>query len=156
MLTGFVQYRGMESVLIELPAPTLNALHRIARQDDIPVVQVLRDAILRDLHDREKAQAAANTNRPDLPSLKALVADDFTYSRSWAELQSRLADKGYILQETDGRVCLHNLPANLRICKISDLGFSHVDLMRKFRQPFLQHSHRWLYERNAHGVVAQR
>jgi len=146
----------MESVLVELPAPTLNALHQIARQDDIPVVQVLRNAIFRDLQYREKAQTSANTNRPDLKPLKATIADDFTYSHSWAELQSRLAEKGYSLRETNGRICLHDLTGNQRICRVSDLGVSLVDLMRKFRQPFLRHSHRWLYERNAHGVAARR
>lgn len=92
----------MESVLVKLPAPTLAALHQIAKQDDISVGQILRDAVNRDLLRREKAKTPVRADERIVAPLRALLADDFAYSTDWAELRSRLASKGYMLRE----VCL--------------------------------------------------
>ncbi len=141
-----MQNVGMESVLVKLPAPTLDALSRIAKQDDVSVGQILRDAVNRDLRRREKAKKPVRVDERLVAPLRALLADDFAYSKSWAELQNRLAKKGYMLREAGGGLCLHSTNGN-RVCKGSDLGYGYASLLRKFQHPFPGHRHKWLSER---------
>ncbi|MCF6316021.1 MAG: hypothetical protein L3J30_07005 [Marinosulfonomonas sp.] len=136
----------MESVLIKLPALTLDALSRIAKQDDVSIGQILRDAVNRDLRRREKTKKPVRVDEQLVAPLRALLADDFAYSTNWAELQSRLAKKGYMLREAGGGLCLHTQNGG-RVCKGSELGYGYASLMRKFQHSFPGHSHKWLSER---------
>ncbi len=136
----------MESVLVKLPATTLEALNRIARQEDVSVGQIIRDALNRDFRRREKAKKPVRADERLVAPLRALLADDFAYAESWADLQSRLAGKGYSLREAGGGLCLHRLNGE-RICKGSELGYGYASLMRKFQRPFPGHRHKWLSDR---------
>ncbi len=136
----------MESVFVKLPAPTLEALNRIARQEDVSVGQVIRDALSRDFRRREKAKNVRRADERLVAPLRALLADDFAYAESWADLQNRLAGKEYSLREAGGGLCLHHLNG-ARICKGSELGYGYASLMRKFGRPFPGHRHKWLSDR---------
>ncbi len=136
----------MESVFVKLPAPTLEALNRIARQEDVSVGQVIRDSLSRDFRRREKAKNVRRADERLVAPLRALLADDFAYAESWADLQNRLAGKGYSLREAGGGLCLHHLNG-ARICKGSELGYGYASLMRKFGRPFPGHRHKWLSDR---------
>ena len=136
----------MEPVFVKLPAVTLEALNRIARQEDVSVGQIIRDALNRDFRRREKAKKPVRADERLVAPLRALLADDFAYAVSWADLQNRLAGKGYCLREAGGGLCLHHLNGG-RICKGSELGYGYASLMRKFRKPFPGHRHKGLSER---------
>lgn len=137
----------MEEVRLRLPAETLMALQRIARQEDQTPGQVIRDAISRDLRRRARAR---NPNRGDeqlVAPLRALLADDLAYARSWGDLSARLAAKGFRLQASGGGLALYRIRDNQRLCKSSELGYSYSRLMRRLRAPFPGHPHRYLFDR---------
>ncbi|WP_457649744.1 ribbon-helix-helix domain-containing protein [Profundibacter sp.] len=136
----------MESVLVKLPATTLEALNRIARQEDVSVGQIIRNALNRDFRRREKAKKPVRADERLVAPLRALLADDFAYAESWTDLQNRLAGKGYSLREAGGGLCLHRQNGE-QICKGSELGYGYASLMRKFQRPFPGHRHKWLSDR---------
>ncbi|MCK4711552.1 MAG: hypothetical protein KAT26_01600 [Marinosulfonomonas sp.] len=137
----------MESLVLKLSAPTLAALEMLAGQDDVSIGQIVRDAINRDLRRREKAKTPVRADERLVAPLRALLADDFAYSNSWADLQQRLATKGYTLREAGGGLCLHEANGGHRICKGSELGYGYGQLARKFQRPFPGHSHKRLFKR---------
>jgi len=150
LLTMIGKAAVMESVFVKLPAPAVEALNRIARQEDVSVGQIIRDALNRDFRRREKAKKSVRADERLVAPLRALLADDFAYAESWADLQNRLAGKGYSLREAGGGLCLHHLNGE-RICKGSELGYGYASLMRKFQRPFPGHHHKWLADKKPGG-----
>jgi Arc/MetJ-type ribon-helix-helix transcriptional regulator len=131
----------MERLELSLPADYVAALDRIARAEDVSRGQVIRDAIRRDLKRREKAKTPVRADERLVAPLRALLAEDFAYARDWSDLQSRLAAKGYRLQEAGGGLALHALDGR-RLCKGSELGYGYALLVRKFGAPLPGHAHR--------------
>ncbi len=137
----------MDIISVKLPEPTRLALEKIADADDVSIGQVIRDAIARDLKRRHKAKTPVRVDERLVAPLRALLADDFAYAKTWDDLQTRLGGKGYVLREAGGGLCLYRAAQNQRVCKGSELGYSYATLMRKFNQPFPNHSHRYLYHK---------
>lgn len=50
----------MESVTFNLPAPTLDALKEISERDKISVAQILRAAIVKEVHRRKPEEATVH------------------------------------------------------------------------------------------------
>lgn len=135
------------TVMFSLPETTLDALRKIAGDEDIAIEHVLQGAIRRDLFRRSRAKKAVRTDSLPVAPLRALLADDFAFSKTWDDLQKRLRAKGYILREAGAGLALHKQPCGTRVCKASDLGNSYARLMRRFLTPFPNHSHRYLPEK---------
>lgn len=143
----------LNDVHLKLPGPMLAAARQRARELDVTVGQLMRDALAADL--ARAAKTAKTPNRADeqlVGPLRSLLAVDFAAARGWAELGERLAAKGYALREAGGGLALHRHPGGQRICKASELGFAYSALMRQFRAPFPGHSHGHLTARIL-GVV---
>ncbi|RBI85542.1 hypothetical protein DRV85_07315 [Rhodosalinus halophilus] len=131
----------MERLELRLPPDYVAALDPIAHAEDVSRGQVIRDAIRRDLKRREKAKTPVRADERLVAPLRALLAEDFAYARDWSDLQSRLAAKGYRLQEAGGGLALHALDGR-RLCKGSELGYGYALLVRKFGAPLPGHAHR--------------
>ena len=87
----------METVTLKLPGVTLRALSAIARDEDVTVGQIVRSAVERDLGRREKAKTTNRADEAIVAPLRALLADDFAYSKGWDDLIRRIGSKGYAL-----------------------------------------------------------
>jgi hypothetical protein len=79
---------------VTLAPATWSALERCARDDDVTIGQIIRDAIDRELYRRSRAKKAVRPDERLIAPLRALLADDFAYARSWSDLASRLGTKG--------------------------------------------------------------
>ncbi len=136
------------AVQLRLPEPMLRAASEIAREADITVGQLVRVALEAELKRRRKA--AKTPNRAEerlLASLRTLLARDLAVAQGWADLQARLAAKGFAFREAGGGLALHSHPEGTRLCKASELGHSYGSFMRRFGAPFPGHSHRHLEAR---------
>lgn len=125
-----------ETLTLKLPQATLTALRRIAADDDVSVGQVIRAAIARDLTRRSQAKTPVRADERLVAPLRALLADDFAYAKTWGELQSRIAAKGYGLAESGGGLILFDRLSGARMCKGSELGYGYASLLRRFMTPF--------------------
>lgn len=125
-----------ETLTLKLPPATLTALRRIAAEDDVSVGQVIRAVIARDLKRRSQAKTPVRADERLVASLRALLADDFAYAKTWGELQSRIAAKGYGLAESGGGLILFDRMSGARMCKGSELGYGYASLLRCLRTPF--------------------
>ena len=120
---------------MKFPQVTLDALTKIAEEEDVSFGQVIRDAVKRDLFRRGRAKRAIRPDERLVAPLRSLLADDFAYTETWQDLLSRLHNKGYNLAEAGGGIILTDLNGS-RICKGSDLGYSYARLLQRMGQPF--------------------
>ena len=86
MLTMIGKAAVMESVFVKLPAPAVEALNRIARQEDVSVGQIIRNALNRDSRRREKAKKSVRADERLVAPLRALLAE----ARKAVRLEERL------------------------------------------------------------------
>lgn len=135
------------TVMFSLPETTLDALRKIANDEGVGIEHILNGAIRRDLFRRSRAKNPVRADERLVAPLRALLADDFAFSKTWEDLQKRLRAKGYILREAGAGLALHRQSCGTRVCKASDLGNSYARLMRRFLTPFPNHSHRYLPEK---------
>jgi hypothetical protein len=135
--------------LVRLAPVTWSALERIARDEDRSVGDILRDAVERDLYRRTRAKKAVRPDERLIAPLRALLADDLAYAASWPELAARLARKGYALIESGPGLVLAAQPSGQRLCKASDLGYSHSRLASRLGSPFPSHAHAHIVARSA-------
>jgi hypothetical protein len=126
----------MIEVSLKLPEAMLAALRKVAADEDASVGGIVRDAITRDLYRRERAKTTVRSDERLVAPLRALLADDFNYAKTWPELLSRLARKGYAVRESGGGIVLVTHPGGRRLCKGSELGHSLSALARRFNAPF--------------------
>lgn len=135
----------MQTIPLRLPEPLLRAAVLLAQDRDCSLGALVRNALAAEI---KRAQSPAKTpNRTDerlVDPLRALLAADFGEARNWPDLQQRLAAKGFTLREAGGGLALHDHPRGTRLCKASELGHAYASLMRRFGQPFPDHSQRWL------------
>jgi len=121
---------------ILLPAELAGAAQRLAREADVTVGQLVRDLLAREVGRRARSRPPVRADERLVAPLRARLAGDLAYAADWDDLQARLRDKGYILREAGGGLALHDWPADRRLCKASELGFSHGRLARRFGTPF--------------------
>lgn len=138
----------LHDVCLKLSDPMLRAAETLARQRDITIGQLMRDALASEI--RRTTRMSKTPERADetlLAPLRALLASDMAAAHGWYDLQNRLKSKGYALREAGGGLALHSHPDGARLCKASDLGASYSTLMRRFNAPFPGHAHRHLANR---------
>ncbi len=134
---------------MKLQEPLLRAAETLAKQRDVSVGQVVRDALAAELkRNTRPARTSARTEEQLLAPLRSLLAADLGQARGWTDLQARLRAKGYVLREAGGGLALHDFPQGRRLCKASELGHSYASLMRRFNAPFPGHSHDHLVVRH--------
>lgn len=115
---------------VRLAAATWAALDDLARGEECSVDALVADAVHRDLYRRRRARTAVRSDERLVAPLRALLADDLSYARSWSDLDARLAAKGYALVPAGGGLALHER-GGARLCKASDLGVSTARLARR-------------------------
>ena len=118
----------MEVVTLSLPRETCEVIADIARTEDVTMGHVVRSAIARDLRRRMRARRSERTDEALVARLRARLADDLAFSRTWAELQARLGRRGYALWSRGGGLILASLPDGVRVCKASELGYPRARL----------------------------
>jgi hypothetical protein len=128
---------------IDLPPDYWNALDRLAQTDAASVSALVQEAIRREMLRRGRSPKTDQPDEAALSPLRALLADDFAYAANWSDLAARLARKGYGLMESGPGLVLVALPRGERVCKASDLGYSHARLARKFATAFPHHAQGW-------------
>ena len=139
-LTKLRHAGGMDRAIALAPALWAELDH-IARAERVAVSDVVRDAVQRELYRRQRAQ---RTERPDeavLAPLRALLADDFAYAANWDELMRRLIAKGFRLAEAGPGLVLLSHQTAEKVCKASDLGYSHAKLAQRLGCAFPSHRH---------------
>jgi hypothetical protein len=137
----------MDPVTLHLPPETRAALAAAAAAEDVSVGQIIRRAIDRELRRLSPAKTPVRADERLVAPLRALLADDLAFSRTWAELCDRLARKGFLLVESGGGLLLRRLSDGARLCKGSELGYSYARLLERFGAPFPGHSHRAVLHR---------
>lgn len=126
---------------IDFPPAVWSALEAEAARDGTSVTALLREAVDRELYRRQRARKAERPDERLIAPLRALLAEDFAYSRGWEDLQRRLGGKGYQLAESGPGLILADLRTGLKVAKASDLGYSHARLTGRFGRPFPAHAH---------------
>jgi hypothetical protein len=137
----------MQTLPLRLDPTTHAALQQAARDSQWRLEDVVQDAIRRELFRRTRAKKAVRPDERLIAPLRALLADDFNYAIDWADLQNRLRQKGYMLQEAGAGLVVIRCDDGRKCAKASDLGHSYSRLMRRFSAPFPGHSHHYLFER---------
>lgn len=133
---------------VSLPPAVWTLLGDIARRDDVTVGQIIREAVQREMQRRTRSSEGAGPDEMVIAPLRALLAEDFAYAAGWDDLARRLERKGYRLVESGPGLVLIRLDGT-RMCKASDLGYSHARLTNRFGTPFPSHA-------QAHVVVRHR
>ncbi len=127
--------------MIDFPPAVWAALEAAARADDVTLRQILRDAVDRELRRRTAARKAERPDERLIAPLRALLADDFAFARTWQDLSARLLAKGYLLVESGPGLVVASAADGGRVCKASDLGYSHARLSARLGGAFPAHSH---------------
>lgn len=128
-----------------MPEETLRALSALARQDDVTVGQLIRNAVAQDLRRRTKPKRDDRTDEALVASLRSLLAGDLADAIGWGDLHQRLARHGYTLRPAGGGLILCALSDGQKVCKASDLGYAHSLLARRFNRAFPGHPHAHLF-----------
>lgn len=123
------------------------AARRLAAERDISMGQLMRDMLAKEISRARNAKPPVRADERLVAPLRARLAGDLAQATGWGDLDRRLRAKGYVLRAAGGGLALHDWPADRRICKASELGFSYARLMRRFGAPFPGHPHVWLAER---------
>ncbi len=121
---------------IDLDWESWEALDRLSRRDGVSLRALVQEAVRREVQRRSRAPKPDQPDEALLSPLRALLADDFAYARGWADLAMRLARKGHGLVPSGAGLVLVALPGGGKVCKASDLGYSHARLARKFGGSF--------------------
>lgn len=137
-----------QQIHMKIDTPLLRATEHLARERDITVGQVVRDALAAELRRvRRNAKTPVRADERLLAPLRALLAADMAAAKTWLDLQNKLKSKGYELREAGGGLAMYSFPEGARLCKASELGASYATLMRRFKAPFPGHAHRHLVDR---------
>ncbi len=126
---------------ISLAPDFWTALDQIALAERIALSDVVRDAVQRELYRRQRAPRRERPDEAVLAPLRALLADDFAYAANWDELMRRLIRKGFRLAEAGPGLVLVSQQTDEKVCKASDLGYSHARLAQRLGCAFPSHRH---------------
>ncbi|WP_133175912.1 hypothetical protein [Yoonia sediminilitoris] len=122
----------MKQILLNLPPELADALEHLGGRDDQAIGVLVCAALSRDFQ-RSKTARAARVEK-QLAPLRAELEHDLRSATSWADLQNRLHRRGYYFAKSGGGLCLEDL-AGRRLCSLSDLGYSHARMRRRFGGP---------------------
>lgn len=123
---------SMKQIILTLPPELADALQHLGGRDDEEIGALVRAALCRDF---QRSKTARKTRvEKQLAPLRDELEDDLATALNWADLQSRLHRRGYCFAKLGGGLCLETLSGR-RICSISDLGYSHAKMMRRFGGP---------------------
>lgn len=140
----------MEWVDVKLQPELADAAHRIARERDVTVGQLVRDLLAQEISRANRARPPVGADEQLIAPLRARLAEDLAYANSWDELDRRLKAKGYHLVAAGGGLALHHCSTGRRICKASELGFSYSKLANRIGAPFPGHPHAYLAQKFTH------
>lgn len=141
---------SLERVEMKMHPEMLRAANRLARQRDVTVGQLVRDLLSREIGRANAAKPPVRADERLVAPLRARLAHDLAEAKGWDDLQARLQSKGFVLRAAGGGLALHEWPADRRLCKASELGFSYARLMRRIGAPFPGHAHTWLEKHHLH------
>jgi hypothetical protein len=133
---------------VALPPAVWTLLGELAQRDDVTVGQIIREAVQREMQRRTRSSEGSGPDEAVVAPLRALLADDLAHAAGWNDLDARLRRKGYRLAESGPGLVLLRADGT-RMCKASDLGYSHARLTNRFGAPFPGHA-------QGHVVVRQR
>ena len=88
----------MQTVTLKLPDVMLQAAQKLAIQNDVTVGQIVRDLLVREVHNTNRAKTSGRTDEELLASLQTLLASDMGAATSWDDLERRLQANGYNLR----------------------------------------------------------
>ncbi|MEM6713263.1 MAG: hypothetical protein AAF590_13420 [Pseudomonadota bacterium] len=137
----------MEWIDVKLHPELADATHRLARERDVTVGQLVRDLLAKEISKGKLARPPVRAEEQLVAPLRARLADDLAYARSWEELDLRLKAKGYKLVAAGGGLALHQRSTGRRMCKASELGFSYSKLASRIGAPFPGHPHAYLAQK---------
>jgi hypothetical protein len=80
-----------------------------------------------------------------------LVRRSISRATSWDELQAQMAQHGLEYFERGGGLAIRRTDNSDYVCKASEVGPAYSKLIKKFGEPFPDHSHDWLAERVLRG-----
>lgn len=149
------QLAGMERP-INLAKESWEALDSLSRREGVSLHALVQEAVRREVQRRARAPRLDHPDEAVLSPLRALLADDFAYARGWGDLATRLARKGHGLVQSGPGLILVALPGGGKICKASDLGYSHARLARKFGGDFPGHAPGWRAQHLAEQTFIKR
>lgn len=138
---------------LEMPEETVRVLSRFARDQDVTVGQLIRDAVARDIRRARRPKRDSRTDEALVASLRSLLAEDLANATNWPDLQIRLGQHGYTLRPAGGGLILCRLPSGERVCKASDLGYAHATLARRIGRAFPGHPHAHLFDPSSDAVL---
>ena len=93
----------MQTVTLKLPDVMLQAAQKLAIQNDVTVGQIVRDLLVREVHNTNRAKTSGRTDEELLASLQTLLASDMGAATSWDDLERRLQANGYNLRPRQSR-----------------------------------------------------
>lgn len=120
-----------------IDAAQLKAVHALAKEQDVSLGAVMRDAL--DAHLRRHATPPKTTRRADealVAPIRSLLAVDLATARSWSELLRRCHAKGFALEPLGGGLILRRVSDAQRICKASEIGPTYRQYCERFGGPF--------------------
>ncbi|WP_082029494.1 hypothetical protein [Tateyamaria sp. ANG-S1] len=131
---------SFEQIMIRVPDSLLSDARRLAREKDVTLGQLVRDAL-----DQEVRRARPKTrNCADealVARLQRLLAADIAAATSWAQLERVLRCRGFALRPAGGGLTLHDAQGT-RLCKSSEIGFGYARLVKRFGAVMPGHPHR--------------
>jgi CubicO group peptidase (beta-lactamase class C family) len=137
----------METVQFKISEDMMRVGAMLAREEDITLGQLIRNLLAKEISRRKNARPPNRADEHLVAPLRARLAPDFAYAKTWDDLQKRLQAKGYELRPAGGGLALHRHPSGPRVCKASELGFACSKLVERFRMSFPGHAHTWIAER---------
>jgi len=132
---------ALKTISLRLPDGMLQAAMQLAGRRDVSLGQVIREAVNSELRRAARAKTSESMDERLLAPLRALLAEDLGHASTWQDLDKRLRSRGYVLAEAGGGLVLRSWPEGRRICKASELGYSHNTLARRFGAGFPGHAH---------------
>ena len=137
----------MEWIDVKLHPELADAAHRMARERDVSVGQLVRDLLAQEISRAKRARPPVRAEEQLVAPLRARLAEDLAHAKNWNDLDRRLRAKGYQLIASGGGLALHQCSTGRRVCKASELGFSYSKLATRIGAPFPGHPHAYLAQR---------
>lgn len=125
----------------------LRACQDMAREADVTPGQIVRDLLAREISKRRRSRPQIRAEETLLAPLRARLTRDLAMASGWDDLDQRLAAKGFEFRAAGAGLALFESPSGARVCKASELGYSHSRLAQRFGKPFPGLKHTWAAQR---------
>jgi len=126
---------GDVTVMFTLPEDAFEALQAKARREEAAPGAILRVALSHYLHRGEDPCATDRSDPVFIGALRTLLARDLTEARDWADLESRLSARGYVMRLNGNQLGLFTSGSNECIADATEIGVSYGGLMRRLGGP---------------------